>query len=93
MASVFEMRYNNAWKSSTSLNEGCSLTELGVICRVDSLETNLAVTCYPDILETVSKGQNNGFKMGDHKKLNSKQKDCNACWKGSITSRGRGLTL
>jgi len=60
---------------------------------MDSLETNMAATCYPDSLETVSKGQDSGIKMGDHKKLNSKHQDCNACWKESITSRGRGLTL
>jgi len=74
-------------------NERYSLPELGVICTMDSLETNLATACYPYSQVTVSKGQNSGIKMGDHEKLNFKHRDCNVCWKGSITSRVRGFTL
>ena len=53
---------HNAWNSSNSLNERYSLPELGVICTMDSLETNFEAACYPYSLVRVSKGQNSAIK-------------------------------
>jgi len=59
-----QVSLHNAGKSSTSLSERYRLPEVGVFCRMDSLQRTFAAACYSYSLVTVSKGQNSGIKNG-----------------------------